>query len=377
MVDGRRIMSSAMAKSIWTLDNGRVRLGVSAQGGNLWPVRFMVEGRAVEPLHRAPWVDEPWVAADAPPMLQNLRGDFFCAPFGANDLDPREGRDHGPTANGTWRLLEREPNRLALELEGQVAGARVTREVRLEQEQPVVYQVHRFEGGSGPIPLGHHAMLRAPERERLHLSFAPFAWGGTPPEPVEPDASRGRSSLRYPQRFDRLSDVETRDGPRVDLSAYPALQDTEDILMLVTEPGREWGWSAAVAPGSGWIWFAVRRNDTLRNTLLWMSNGGRDYPPFLGRHRRVIGIEETTSFFHLGHRRSVEPNELSAAGFPTAVPLEPERTMTTRYAFGAVAAPRDFDRVAQIEVEDDCLSLRAASGQTATVPFTTGLLRGV
>ena len=364
-----------MARSSWTLDNGHVYLAVSALGGNLWPVRFAGEGRSVEPLHRAPWVDAPPMSLDTPPMLQNLRGDFFCAPFGANDLDPRDRRDHGPTANGRWHVLERAPARLLLELDGMVAGARVLKEVRLQRDQPVVYQVHRLEGGSGAIPLGHHAMLRAPEGERLRLSFAPFAWGGTPPAPVEPDPGLGRSSLRYPQRFDSLAAVETHDRRLADLTSYPALEDSEDILMLITEADREWGWSAAVAPAGAWIWFAVRRNDTLRNTLLWMSNGGRDYPPFLGRHRRVIGIEETTSFFHLGHRSSVEPNELTSAGYPTAVPLDPGSTTSTGYAFGVVEAPPGFDRVAELVVEEDRLTLVADSGRATAVPFTAALLR--
>ncbi|MEM9269795.1 MAG: hypothetical protein AAGA78_12750, partial [Pseudomonadota bacterium] len=31
---------------------------------------------------------------------------------------------------------------------------------------------------------------------------------------------------------------------------------------------------------------------TLPNTMLWISNGGRTAPPWSGRHRRVLGIED-------------------------------------------------------------------------------------
>src|SRR5690606_15180637 len=105
------------------------------------------------------------------PMLQNLQGDFFCAPFGASDLLAGEDRPHGLTANGAWRPLEEGRERLLLELEGRVSGARVTKEVRLVPGHRVVYQTHRLVGGAGRLPLGHHAMLRAPEGEELALSF--------------------------------------------------------------------------------------------------------------------------------------------------------------------------------------------------------------
>src|SRR5690606_8377256 len=143
----------------------------------------------------------------------------------------------------------------------------------------------------------------------------------------------------------------TASGETVDLTTYPALDDGEDLLMLVTDPGLAVAWSTATAVEGRWIWFALRPNDVLRNTVLWLSNGGRYYPPFASRHRRVIGIEETTSYFHLGHRASAEPNALGRLDYPTAVELRPGGVVTTRYAFGAVAAPDGFERVESLRLE--------------------------
>jgi hypothetical protein len=224
------------------LDNDLVELGLGRSGAQMGPVRFRHGDRLLEPMHRAPWLHEPGSAPT--PMLQNLQGDFFCAPFGESDLLPQEQRAHGLTANGSWRPLVQAGDRLELELEGRVAGARVRREIRLVAGQPVIYQLHHFEGGEGDLPLGHHAMLRAPEGERLRLSFSPCAFAGTPPQPPEDNPARGRSLLRYPQRLTDLSRAATTAGELVDLSSYPSLESSEEIVMLVTHPRERIGWSA-------------------------------------------------------------------------------------------------------------------------------------
>lgn len=351
----------------WTLASGTAEVTVNLQGGGLGPVRFRSGSGWLEPMHRAPWLAEP-DAADTP-MLQNLQGDFFCAPFGESDLLAGETRSHGLTANGHWRLLHGTASRVELQLDGTVSGARVVKEVSLEPGGPVVYQIHRFEGGEGRLPLGHHAMLAAPDGERLRLSFSPYVWAGTPPRPVEDDPRRGRSGLRYPQRIAALDRAETAGGDTVDLTAYPALEASEELVMLVTDPAEPFAWSAAVAPSSRWIWFALRPNGVLRSTLLWASNGGRDYPPFSGRHRRVLGIEEMTGYFHLGHRASLAPNEVNEAGHPTSVELQPGARVTTRYAFGAVRAPEGFERVATLRIGEAAIVLDDGGGRSVQVPF--------
>ena len=351
----------------WSLSNGLVELSVLEVGAQLGPVVFDLDGRKLSPMHLAPWSDEP--GATHLPMLQNLRGDFFCAPFGANDLLGEEARDHGLTANGRWRQLARTETRLELELEGTVSGATVSKEIRLEPGQPVVYQRTILEGGSGRLPLGHHAMLRAPEGEQLLLSFSPFSWAGTPPRPVESDRDLGRSLLEYPQQFESLERVSLAAAGEIDLSRYPALEASEEILMLTTSPNVQLAWSAAVATQSGWLWFALRPNTVLRSTMLWMSNGGRYYPPFSGRHLRVLGIEEVTSFFHLGHAASVSLNDLSDRGVATSVRLSPGSRTVVDYAFGTVAVPRSFGRVKSIRLEWSLLHLSDESDRRVEVAF--------
>jgi len=51
------------------------------------------------------------------------------------------------------------------------------------------------------------------------------------------------------------------------------------------------------------------------------SNGGRHYPPWSGRHINVVGLEEVTSWFHVGLAESVAKNPVSEKGFPTSAVL--------------------------------------------------------
>jgi hypothetical protein len=351
--------------SVFPLSSDRVQLGVTAVGGHLDNVRFQSERGPLAPLHTPPWAHEE-LSPDIPPVLRMLRGDFFCAPFGDSDLLPDEQRTHGRTANGTWKPLRSAAERLELELDAPVAGATVRKTVMLRPGHPIVYQEHLLAGGHGALPLGHHVMLRADES--LHLSFAPFVWGGTPPMPLE-DPFVGRSRLAYPQRFESLARVQLDTGKLADLTLYPALENADDLLMMVGDDRLEFAWSAAVAPQAGWAYFAVRNPRVLRSTVLWLSNGGRDYAPWSGRHRRVIGIEDVTGFFHRGHRASQPPNLLTTAGYPTALVLAPERPTRVRYAFGVVAVPDGFLRVARIERHTDGVQLSDEAGRSVAVPI--------
>ncbi len=339
----------------WLIENDLVKTGVTEIGGFLDPLVFKINGKEISPFNRAPWISENTLDESIPPMLRMLRNDFFCAPFGDSDLLENENRAHGVTANDCWKEIEIKKNKISLELEKNILNARIRKNISVEENHPIVYEEHIFEGGEGEIPVGHHLMLKA--ENEIELNFSKFVFGGTPPSPVETDDSKGRSLLKYPQEFNSLQNVELSNGEKADLTIYPALRQHEDLLMLISDESLPFAWSTAVCKKEGWLFFALKNPKILRNTVLWFSNGGRYFPPFSGRHKNVIGIEEVTSFFHLGHKASTENNFLRERGFPTSIKLNKDKNVSLRYLFGIVPISKEFGRVKNIEAFENGINI--------------------
>ena len=298
---------------------------------------------------------------------RQLSGDFFCAPF----VGGPDGPIHGWTANGSWQPdgLDEHPDGTRhhhYRLAETVNGATVGKTFTLHPGHPILYQRHRFEGGSGHLPIGHHVMIRVPGGARL--SFSARRFGVTPDAAPETDPARGRSILKYPQRFCGLDSVTDAAGNQRDLRTYPFDTGHEDIVALAGDPRTGIGWSAALAQRDGFLFFAVKDAQRLPETLLWMSNGGRHYPPWNGRHSHVLGIEEvSTGCHHTGGFSST--GTVSPDGLASGLVLDPEGAVDIAYCFGAVAAPPHWSEVADIRVTADRLTLVDAGGDTVTLPF--------
>jgi len=327
------------------IKNSCVETGVLTECGHLYPVRFFFGEKTIEPMHIAPWENEKSDPA-IPPMLRFLRGDFFCAPFGASDLLEDEKRDHGTSANDKWDVIEAAESSIRLKLSKKISDAELIKEISILENENVVYEKHIFRGGQGKIPVGHHAMLKIPGN--CFISFSDFEFGGTPPQPIETEPGKGRSVLKYPQKFSDLASVRRSDDKMIDASVYPFDSGHEDLLMIISDKNIPFGWSAVSCPVSGWLWFSIKNINVLPNTVVWFSNGGRYYPPFSSRHKNVIGIEETNSFFHLGHKASVEKNYLNEQGFKTFIDLSRNKETVITYLFGTIKIPPDFGKVKSI-----------------------------
>ena len=339
-----------------------VSIAFDRQGGVI--DHFRVEPSAaggmdpIAPLHRAPWVETGEALPDSvAPVERRLAGDFFCAPFGrTSDALPI----HGWTANAAWLSVHSQHSHDgALEhlyrLERDVSGADVTKSITLRPGQPVVYQRHVFEGGLGRIPVAHHAMLHLPGGAAL--SFSSKDHGATMAAALETDPARGRSILRYPQRFTDMASVALADGGTVNASTYPFAQSHEDLIVLTEAKGASLGWSAAVAVSQGFVFFAIKDARVLPQTILWMSNGGRDYTPWNGRHRAVIGIEEAVTGLLLDEK------DRGDAGITLG------GTVTISYAFGAISLAEGWTRVADLSVGENVVTLTDVGGGRRIVPF--------
>jgi len=351
---------------IHTIHNKKVKAGVTEECGHLYPVQFFIGKNIIEPLNVAPWGEEKFEDDSIPPMLRMLRGDFFCAPFGTSDLLEDEKRPHGSTANDKWILTFKDDHNLHLKLNRRVMGADIVKKISLSEDHPVIYQEHEISGGSGKIPVGHHLMLKV--AEKIYLSFSDYLFGETPASPVESDPGLGRSVLKYPQRFTHLSKAKFADDSTVDLSGYPFYQSHEDLLMLKSDETPPFAWSAAAAPKNGWLWFSIKNPRQLKYTVLWFSNGGRKYEPFSGRHRKVIGIEEVTSYFNLGHKASTEKNHLNENGHATCIEFEPGTIHSIRYIFGLVPVHKGFKYVSSVTRAGNEVCIKDDSGNQIYVP---------
>jgi hypothetical protein len=348
----------------WCLTSTDVEASITEMGGHLGPVTFDRKGRKLQPYSVAPWAEEQ-TDPSLPSILKALRGDFFCLPFGDNatPFGSEKHPVHGETANARWqfRSLETSEGRtcLHLSLQTKVRPGRVDKRLWLVDGQNTVYSQHVVTGMSGPMNLGHHAMLKFPAAPGSGmLSTSRFVYGQVFPQAFELPENRGYSWLKPGAEFNSLEKVPTQSRETADLTRYPARRGFEDLVMLVNDATVPFAWTAVAFPKERYVWFALKDPRLLRETVLWLSNGGRHYPPWSGRHINVIGLEEVTSYFHFGLAESARKNPISRKGFPTCLALNPKQPLIVPYIMGVARIPAGFDRVA---------SIRAVQGNRAII----------
>lgn len=347
---------------------GRVALDPAL--GNLRELAFACPGGWLSPLHTAPWVGTP--EADTLPGLlpleRRLAGDFLCAPFGANDVEG--GPFHGWTANSPWTPLPADPGTLRLDLARRVTGAPIEKRLSLAADAPLLYQEHLIEGGTGTLPVAHHPMVRMAGAGRLTLS--PKRLALAPDAPLEP----GRNLIACPGRATDLAAVPAAQGGTLDLGRLPLGDGHEDFVTLIEAEGSPLGWAAVLRETEGDIVFFLKAPAVLPITMLWFSNGGRDFPPWNGRHRGVLGIEDGRAPGPLGHAAAGRPNPVAAEGVPTGFALASGRTHRIAHVIGAIPRPAGWQAVAAIAVAADRLTLTGDTGATVSLPFRPGFLEG-
>jgi hypothetical protein len=234
--------------------------------------------------------------------------------------------------------------------------------------QNTVYSQHVVTGMSGPMNLGHHATLKFPEAPGSGwVSTSRFVYGQVFPQAFELPENRGYSWLKPGAEFKSLEKVPALNGQTADLTRYPARRGFEDLVMLVSDAEAPFAWTAVTFPKERYVWFAVKNPRVLRETVLWLSNGGRHYPPWNGRHVNVMGLEEVTSYFHLGLAESARKNPISRKGFPTCLALNPKKPLVVPYIMGVARIPPGFDRAVAIRAvrQNRAILLESACGKQA------------
>jgi hypothetical protein len=307
-----------------------------------------------------------------------MRGDFFCMPFGENKTSYKNEHYevHGETANREWKLESISPTRIHLSLQNSQRTGTVDKTILLVPGHTAVYSQHVISAMDGSMPLGHHPILKVEPGVTGRVSLSAFQFGQVFPGPLECAANGGYSRLKPGARFSTLEHVPQIDGEWADISVYPAREGYEDLVLMASEVSLPFAWTALTIPEAGYIWFSLKDPRILPSTILWMSNGGRHYPPWNGRHKRVIGMEEVAANFHYGLAESVRENPLNRAGIPTCVRFRPKQPMTVNFIMAVVGIPRDFDIVESIKAAADGKSVQisSASGKEVTTQLNLSFL---
>ena len=354
-----------------TLATDEVEAAVTQQAGHLAPVRFRIrKNKWVEPFEVAPWAGET-IDPETPQVLQVMRGDFFCMPFGGNETPYRGEKHppHGETANAKWTLKTSTSQRLVASMQTEVRKGSVEKSIELVPGHSAIYSRHVISGMKGPMSYGHHPILKIPEGVTGRISTSRFIHGQVLPSAFEDPAKGGYSILKPGGKFKSLRRVPQSDGKTADLSHYPAREGFEDLVMMAADASLPFSWTALVLPEEGYVWFSLKSPRVLRSTIFWMSNGGRHYAPWSGRHRRVIGLEEVTSNFHYGLAESAKPNALNQAGMETCAQLNPKKPLIVNYIMAVSAIPSGFDMVKNIRASADNKSVTLISHSGKTIPL--------
>lgn len=255
-------------------------------------------------------------------------------------------------------------NTLHARLDRPVQGATLTKTLRLQDDHPFVYQTHSFDGGKGTIPVANHANVSVRDGAMIRTS-AKRHWE-TPRNAQESDPARGRSCLSYPARS---ADPERFPGTErpVDLTRYPWGPRHEDFVIGIEAPGHALGWTAVTRPVQGDLFLSLRNARALPMTMLWHSNGGRDYAPWSGRHLGCLGVEEGAAAQMLGLATEAD---LSGPGFVTLA----EGTRTdVRHVIGAISWPTG-EAVAQVSLAGAGLVALGEAGTVRALPFDADFL---
>lgn len=359
-----------MTDRLYTLGADGISATLDLGAGHLRSLEIDLAGRLIRPLHTAPWIDEPAVQNDPeiPVGLKHLSGDFFCAPFGASDID--DGPPHGWPANSRWRLdgddVGADGRTARFVLERSVLGATLTKELTVRDGHPFLYVRHRFEGGSGKISVSSHAMTRFEHKGRLAFSAKAFA--DLPDTQQEPDPTKGRSVFAASRQVTDLSKLPLADGGTIDLHSYPVAERHEDFVMLV-EADTPLGWTAAARLDQGDIVISLKNPADFPVTFLWFSHEGRDYAPWNSRHKGVLGIEEGRAYSIYGHAASIRANPLNEVGIATYLDLDPKGSVSVSHVLGGLPLLDGWHEIGAIDSQRDCLRLTSVDGSMIEYPF--------
>ena len=349
----------------WVIRAEGIEVFLAQHGGMMGPVFFsdQEKKKTVQPYYISPWQEEGLKIEE--PVMQSLRGDFFCMPFGADNSYQGETHSvHGETAGRKWdfEAITRvgKSTRFKASLKTKERPGVVTKEIVLNDNQSAVYITHTLEGFSGQMSLGHHATLRADHLGPgdMKISTSPVHFGIGRPAFPSYTLDGEYMSAQGDHKFYAADHVPSiwKDPEYVDFSEFPQRSGYSDIIGFVsldalTERVVEVpAWTAAVVSTHRYLWFSLKNPKLLPLLVVWTDNKGRHSSPWDGRNV-CIGLEDVCGYLAEGLAPSAAENPISLEGIPTVHELSPGTNLTVPYIEGTVMIPGDFSKVERVVFE--------------------------
>lgn len=374
-------MASIDGQACYAVGSDTVQAFLTVQGGHM-TAEFKGKGKPLAPFYTTPWWREPYME-DADWIIRVLRGDFFCLPYGSN-VEPVDGRKfvlHGRTANDCWEPVRFEEKKggaeLVVRMDLDLPGSEVEKSIRVADGEPVIYLRHVVRGLGLKAPVGHHPTLRCPPAPgSAIIDLSPPLAGFTLPVPVDIPENKGYGLLVPNVPITDRTKVPTVYGGFADVSRYPLRRGHEDGILYVSDPSRDFVFTAVTIPEEGLLYFQLKDPRVFAETALWMCDGGRYSAPFNGRITGVLGTEEITGYFWIGIKPSIEPNHLLQKGFPTFVDFTRDTPRDFRLIMGTIPVSRDFAGVTDIVRKDArTLTILGRKGEKIDVPCSVDSLK--
>jgi hypothetical protein len=358
----------------WKVETKSVNIFTAKGGAMTAPVFFHFDsGKTVQPYFISPWQDENKFGMGND-CLKNLRGEFFCLPFGGNG-DPVNGVTfpcHGETATAKWSCKSAERTgskvQLVLEMKLSLTEGEVQKKITLDDDQEAVYIEHVVSGLEGDFPIGHHAILNYPDPdEKMYLAADRFDLGMVHPGIFSDPVNKEFQCLLPGAEFDDLTKVPSmfKSPDTIDCTTYPMPVGYTDIFAMFRKPADTPAWTAVVFPERGYIWYALKDSAVLPGTAIWNANQGRYGEPWNGR-TSCIGIEDCCSFFACGYKPSIEENELTGRNWKSAFRFSKDAPSSIKVIQGIARIPENFGRITATKFTADGIEFTGCSGITVS-----------
>lgn len=296
---------------LWHLKNSCMQLEIQSLAGMIGPWKINNGNQVITPLAVAPWCDDP-ESIRLPPILQRLRGEWPCVPFGItkplSDFPSRwkaltdnseidrvidNSIAHGYSSNNHWHCCDLGSDwiDLAIDYPENSPIRRLSRSISLAKNANRLDLSLTVETRTACLlPIGLHPVFSLnQESGSCTLDTGAYTHASTYPLQFEPS-----SLLSIDQDFKNISCAPQQDGSSIDLTKLPFAENREELVQLHGCDGR----IALRNASLGYTTFLNWNAEHFPSCVLWFSNRGRAEYPW-NNHHLAIGIEPTCSFFDL------------------------------------------------------------------------------